>query len=154
MLVEFEENKIPLIGSAPWSVTANIFGNPHYKRDKAKYIFVTEMISAVGFSVFNSSSNLARNVRLEASITKRSKLRVLDQSDYPPKPSGESRFGYVPPIFRTDVDIVERGKHWTLEVNFGNVQPGAKAWTKNVFYIGSAIETNVPIDGFFSICCA
>lgn len=147
-VVEFEENKIPLTGSNPWSVTASIFGNPHYKRDKARYIFDTEMIRAVGFSVFNSSSNLAQNVRLEASITKQSNLRVLDQSDYPPTPSAESRLGYLPPVFRTDVDIVERGKHWTLEANFGNVQPGAKVWTKSVFYIGSAIETNVPIDGF------
>jgi len=135
-------------GSQPWSVTASIFGNPHYKRDKAKYIFDTSMIRPASFSVFNSSSTLARNVRLEVSITKQSELRILDQSDYPPTPSAESRFGYVAPIFRTDVDIVERGKHWTLEVNFGNVQPGARAWTKSVFYIGSATETNVPIDGF------
>jgi hypothetical protein len=148
-VVEFEENKIPVSGSHAWDVPSSIFGNRNYKRDKAKYIFESEMMRDVGFSVFNSSSNLARNVRLEANIQKQSKLRVLDEYGYPTAPSHEGFASSIRPILvRPDINVALRDKEWTVDVNFGNIQPGAKAWTRNVLYIGSAVDTAISIDGF------
>jgi hypothetical protein len=147
-VVQFDETKVPLVSADPWSPAA-MLGNKYYKKQKAKYIFDVELLSPVGFWIQNTSKTLASNVRLDLSVRKQPNLLVIDEHDYPRKPVYNSLYGgfNMPIVINPDIVVHDRDRVWTINVDFGNVQPGASVWTREVMYAGSSVYTDLNING-------
>ncbi|MGK7885053.1 MAG: helix-turn-helix domain-containing protein [Crocosphaera sp.] len=122
--------------SMPMPITQPV--NSSYWRDKEEYIRLTNLLQPVAFVVHNKSNILAENVRIELINDFADSISILDE--LPSKPStdlirniGFKRIRQQ----KSPIDITYHGNGWTLNVNFGNIQPKSCVWLSEHFFLGS-----------------
>ncbi len=49
--------------------------------------------------------------------------------------------------FHHGLNVAEENDHWIVSYDFGKVQPKAREWTPNAFYIGSFEATTLQLEG-------
>jgi hypothetical protein len=144
-VVEYDEEKIPTLIFDVFSPNF-IYANKDYKKEKALWIAETALLERLGFSLKNSASTLATNIRLELTTPRNPSVKAVDESDYPTQPSRNSFSGK--PFYRpSNVLIDYHGKNLTIKVEFGSIQPGATVWSDR-FFIGSTEPINLQLDGY------
>ncbi|MEM6431976.1 MAG: ATP-binding protein [Deinococcota bacterium] len=135
---------LPMMEEIPlfYSEYANIaFGeNRNYYRDIAIYLKETKLLNSIGSHVKNAGKILAENVFISMSIPKHSELVLISEEEYPDTPS-TSRFHVptgIPLLARQgNLSLHEHHNRLSIEINVGNIQPGAEAWSDSSFYIGA-----------------
>jgi len=145
-IVHYEESIIRRPHSLTYSLLSD---NPDYKKEKAEYIKSTSFLNSVKFQLTNTGSILASKVQLVLPIKKEDGLRVIDNFDYPKKPSKSSIYfrSHVPTHFNSDYSVDELKDSWRLTVNFGNIRPKATVVPSRQFYIGSYRACELDLEG-------
>lgn len=117
-------------------------GNVHagYWRDKEQYIRLVNLVKPIGFMIQNQSSTLASNVRVEIINNFERTVKIL--AELPSKPHSDWHRNNISSIRsihqpKSPITISRHGDDWTLEINFGNVQPKEIAWLDNPLFLGS-----------------
>jgi hypothetical protein len=121
--------------------------NLNYLREMAQYIADTSLLSGVGFSLKNSATTLAVNVRLEIDLVKNPSVRIVDRWQYPERPQYEG-FRLYHPLIESAAEVESYGNSVQIRVKFGNIQPGRTAWSDGLIYFGATAPTDVVLDGF------
>jgi len=119
-----------------------VHNNDDYYRDIAVFLCQTYHLSEYGLVVYNNSDVLAENVFITIDIKNKNGLKLFDEEDFPSIPYANimsnldlKRTMQGSPI--PNIQVNKHGNNWHLESNFGNIQPGAKIWSKESFYIGA-----------------
>jgi hypothetical protein len=123
--------------------------NRDYFRAKAEYIAATSILNPVGFFLRNNSGMLAENVRLEINGQTDTNLILFDAWTVPREPRYSiviTPRGFPPQTINSEVIVDDRGDMWSINVDFGSVQPKATVWSRGVFYIGSRETREVAFD--------
>ena len=141
-IVTYDNDKIPLKRFAPFSPQVMLgLGNTHYYRHLARYIAEVDLLSEIGFYVRNEGSVLAPNVRVVIQASVDPTIAICDSGQYPEHPDDSGpRLSFL-----DKVDIKVHGAEWTLNAEFGSIQPKASAWSIGSFYIGATKNTKLDL---------
>jgi Putative DNA-binding domain len=111
-----------------------------YWRDKEEYIRMINLLKPIGFMIQNQSNTLASNVRVEIINNFEHTVKVL--AELPSQPHSDWHRNSIRSITsinrpKSPITISHHGDQWTLEINFGNIQPKSIAWLSEPFFLGS-----------------
>lgn len=118
--------------------------NRNYWRELADYVLTKRAFAPIGFVATNTSSELAKRVRVEIIKPTGSAVDLIGEADMPEFPT--SRRGvFSPRIFNSSLRDPPKGtpivlKHddqWTLEIDFGDIQPQATIWGVDPVYVSA-----------------
>ena len=119
--------------------------NKYYYEQLIQYFEDRLLLKAVGFSITNNGQVTANNVRLVITEEKDPLLKILTRSELTQKPRRYHDFlspkvyeslRPITTVFERKFDIENHGAKWTIEADFGNVQPKAQVWSNGVIFIG------------------
>ena len=131
--------------------------NSNYYREYANYFFVRSLVQPIGFVLENTGATLLINARLHLLVPQQNNLQLYTEAELPDPPVFDnlpiSLRGTVPAVARTadPIQIEKRGNSYEVWIDFGNVQPKARAWS-DVIYLGAQsactlnIEPNIYAD--------
>jgi hypothetical protein len=145
-VVNYDPAEIPEITFSVFD-PGYIYSNKYYYSHKAAYIADSSLLQQFGFTIRNSGSFLAKNVRLELSTLANDDLNIVDGSDYPTRPSRRAFdvSTYLP--LNRNLTVERYGSNLIMKVNFGGIQPGATAWSDE-FYVGARRPLTVDLSGY------
>lgn len=120
-----------------------------YWRDKEKYIRLINLVKPIGFMIQNQSNTLANNVRVEIINNFEHTVKIL--AELPFKPYSDWHRNNISSIRsihqpKSPITISRHGDDWTLEINFGNVQPKSITWLSEPFFLGSMEKEKLDIE--------
>jgi len=153
---EIDREKIPDFGyrsRAPGAFAglddglANAMANRNFWRQKAKYVFYSQLMKPIRLIVTNSGGKLLSNIRLEVDVgsVKESGIGVMDESDMPDMPEKDRTLGMsaaaikgIRPIrfHPGELTVSQVGESHRIDVKFGNVQAKATVVSKTVYFAG------------------
>lgn len=130
--------------------------NESYYRDLVAYFETKLLVTPIGFAVYNSGSRLARRLRMEIEGTDDTEFVLMLRTDLPNAPRkyhdhflASSLVNQVVEHKASAVTITRRGQRWSLEVEFGDLQPKARSWSDAPVYLGcrssSAVELSAKL---------
>ncbi|CCQ49084.1 helix-turn-helix domain-containing protein [Crocosphaera watsonii] len=143
-LEDYTQKEIVNIGGHSIKKSTTQPVNYRYWREKEEYIRLTNLFKPVAFVVHNQSNILAENVRIELINNFADTISILDV--LPSKPSTSWIENLVDSELidlkfirqqKSPIDITYHGNDWTLNVNFGNIQPKSCVWLSEHFFLGS-----------------
>ncbi len=116
--------------------------NANYWREKEEYVRSINLIKPVGMLIQNQSGVLMEQVHVEVEGTFANGVFITDR---PPLEPAYKRFDSISrniSNFRfvnkeSQIELIKYRDRWTLNVNFGDVQPKAIVWLDEQFYVGS-----------------
>jgi hypothetical protein len=146
-IVNYDSTRIPGIPLSPVQMAVSRI-NQDYPKQIAGYIAKTALLNSVGFSLKNSATNLAVNIRLEIELVKPPGVWIVDEYDYPHRPQYEDIFSLRNSIVESDAVVDTHDNKAHIKVRFGNIQPGRTIWSNGVIYIGATTPTTVDLNGF------
>lgn len=120
--------------------------NRNYWREVADYVSTRRSFAPIGFAATNTSGELAKRVRLEIIKPKDSAVGLMGNADLPDFPSAGLGV-FSPSVFNSSLREPPRGtpevlKHddqWTLEIDFGDIQPRATIWSVDPVYVSASL---------------
>lgn len=125
--------------------------NAHYWRDMRDFVFFREALSNVGFAVANRSRSLALGVRAVLTLPREKGIFLLRNP--PDRPARRDACAWLTPRLSAitglprDVDFDERDHEWQIDIDFGDIAPGANMWTRDELLIGSEDEREIELRG-------
>ena len=132
--------------SPDWDFSSISSGvNRNYWREVADYVLTRRSFAPIGFAATNTSGELAKRVRLEIIKPKDSAVGLMGNADLPDFPS--PRLGvFSPSVFNSSLreppkgtpEVLKHDDQWTLEIQFGDIQPRATIWSVNPVYVSAS----------------
>jgi hypothetical protein len=132
--------------SPDWDFSSISSGvNRNYWREVADYVLTRRSFAPIGFAATNTSGELAKRVRLEIIKPKDSAVGLMGNADLPDFPS--PRLGvFSPSVFNSSLreppkgtpEVLKHDDQWTLEIEFGDIQPRATIWSVNPVYVSAS----------------
>jgi hypothetical protein len=119
--------------------------NRNYWRELADYIVTKRSFAAIGFAATNTSGELAKRVRFEIIKPKDSVVGLMGEADLPEFPC--ARLGvFTPRLFNSSLrdppkgtpNVLKHNDQWTLEIDFGDIQPKATIWPVDPVYVSAS----------------
>lgn len=126
--------------------------NRNYLREMAKFRQVKAFLQPVSLSILNSSSVIAKDVRLIMEVEEESRQYYFSTEEkMPSKPTSTHNFlNQVPQIdlgsIGSGIDVSRTGKKWRIEIRFRKIQAGDTVWLNEDLFVGSRHEGIVPIN--------
>ena len=112
-----------------WDINTEIY------RDVQDYIVAIRSVAPIRFVVVNASEHLAAAVSVTLTVDADDDLILLDE--LPPIPSETSAGSlFTSSPVMPDVTFERRGSSWAIELEFGNVKPGASRPTRTPLLMG------------------
>jgi hypothetical protein len=120
--------------------------NKNFYKELVQYYQDRLLLKAAGFSVTNHGQVTASNVRLVITDEKDPMMRIITRSDLTQRPRKYHNFLSSPAldslesmstVFERNFDVEYHGTKWTLEAEFGSIQPKARIWSNGELFIGA-----------------
>lgn len=120
--------------------------NRNYWRELADYALTHRSFTPIGFAATNASGELAKNARLEIIQPNGSAVDLIGDADLPGFPS--NRRGIFSPEFfgssmrlppKATPRVLEHDDRWTLQIDFGDIQPKATVWATDPVYVSASV---------------
>jgi hypothetical protein len=115
--------------------------NELFWEDLAEYLWARSLVRPVGISAFNSSSNVAENVRIVLKLPRQDTAIVVSEDELPPEPSEDymnNQLRDIKPASPSCLTVRALKSHWEIEFKMGSIQPKAQAWATEPIYLGTA----------------
>lgn len=126
--------------------------NRNYWRELAYCLLVMKSCRPVSLVVTNTSSRMAENIRIQFEYPKFEGAIFIDSTNYPDRPDYERSLypnlpGRTRPILiRNKTKVEDHGDRWTVTVYLDSIQPKAKVWAAEPFYVGSNMNQEITLD--------
>ncbi len=119
--------------------------NRNYWRELATYFRTIGIARPVGFAIENISGVNAEQVRLSFEVAQSSCLEVY--RELPDKPDTRSNPVYAIRSIHEKNSVAVRylGDRWSVDIEFGSIQPKATAWAEYPIYFGANRAGMYPI---------
>lgn len=130
--------------SDDWGLSRIYGANLNYWRELADYVFTKQAFAAIGFAATNTSGELAKRVRFEVIKPQGSAVSLIGDADLPEFPSARTGV-FSPRLFNSSLRNPQKGTpivlkydgQWTLEIDFGDIQPKATIWAIDPVYVSA-----------------
>ena len=128
------------------SISADV--NRSYWRELADYVLMRRSFAPIGFAATNASGELAKNARLEITQPKGSSVDLISDAALPEFPSNR-RGIFSPRLFNSSMlhppkatpKVIEHDDQWTLQIDFGDIQPKATIWASDPVYVSASVPS-------------
>lgn len=118
--------------------------NYDYYRKLVKFTILNELLSPINFAIKNSSSVVAKDVRIEIKIKDKDNIiKALDEYDMPEVPKySYSTFDHINYKVQNvgvshDLTVNRISDYWLIETGVKKVQPQSTEWIHSNLYIGA-----------------
>lgn len=117
-----------------------------YLKDLIAWIQDTAALVPFSFSITNSGARAATDVRVRASGSVGSGLRVLDEEDFPDRPTYHLIRPRTPDKPSPDITVEHHGTQWSLTGRFGTILPQETVFSRQRFYLGSDTAQSLDLE--------
>lgn len=119
--------------------------NRDYWREKEEFIRINSLCQPVGLVIYNQSNILAEQVRIEVKGSFTDGIYITDKLPNKPMKKGLMAMPNIRSL-NSMIAISDYGNHWSMIINFGNVQPKSSIWLDKPFYLGSKKIEHLELD--------
>lgn len=126
--------------------------NRNYYRDLVNFTVADKLYQNFYFSVKNTGTAVANDVRVEIVINSQGKVvKACDESDFPNVP----RYSYshldnlnaqVPSASEYDLRVKEIDNYWLVQAKIDKVQPQNTGWIQCCLYVGAIESKDIVLD--------
>jgi len=127
--------------------------NYDYYRKLVKYTSLNRLLTPINFAIKNSSSVVAKDVRIELKIKDQENIiKALDEYDMPNVP--KRSYSTLDPInyqvqnvgISHDLTVKRISDYWLIETGVEKVQPQSIEWIQSCLYIGAIRSVDLAIE--------